>query len=262
MISSIVNGYTYHKRFSPKAHSFEYRYFQFFFDLDEVEDISYSQPLIGHNSFSVYSYYERDHLTHNNKSLKKDILDEVSLHYPHFKAQKVYHVTGLRFMGYVFNPVSFFIVTDDKNKFLSIAQVTNTFYEIKRFFSEIKEYNDDFFDVESSFDKSFYISPYSSSKGQIKFNIKIKLGHSIRISVFNIEEGKTNLQAGYIGKFVPLTKLNILKSVVKYPFQAQLVWLAIHFQAGLLFLKKLKFYKKMEEISEQKGFKLWKLPQN
>ena len=58
--SALYVGQVTHRRLSPRKHSLRYRTFALLLDLDELPDLAARLRLLSHNSFNLFSFYDRD----------------------------------------------------------------------------------------------------------------------------------------------------------------------------------------------------------
>ena len=130
MISQIFNCSLQHTRFSPKKHYFKYKIYTYCLDLDELVSVNKKLPLFGYNCFRPTSIYDKDYLTKDNTSIKKKVITFVKDAGVKVKISKVKLITSAKYLGYVFNPVSFYYCFSLENKVVAIvAEVNNTFGE-------------------------------------------------------------------------------------------------------------------------------------
>ena len=59
--SSIYTGTVIHKRFKPKIHSFNYKVFSLFIDLEELDLMHKELKLFSYGKFNIISFYNNDH---------------------------------------------------------------------------------------------------------------------------------------------------------------------------------------------------------
>ena len=142
-----------HHRFAPKAHRFDYRIFMFALDLDELDVLDRKLRFFSFNRRNAYSFREKDFLptdetAHNpstatisdptancrSSSLKARVTACLARSGIDLTGGRVMLVTLPRVFGYLFNPVSFYFCYDREGQpVASIAEVTNTFKEMKPF---------------------------------------------------------------------------------------------------------------------------------
>ena len=115
MHSCIYEGQVRHRRYSPKPHKFNYRLFYVYLDLDELEYVFKKRWLWSANKPSVAWLKRSDYLGDQDIPLKQAVLDKVEYETGIRPAGPVRLLTHLRYLGYVFNPVSFYYCFDSFN---------------------------------------------------------------------------------------------------------------------------------------------------
>ena len=151
-------GQLRHRRFRPRPHAFTYNLFLAFLDIDRIADQMRVSPLASHNSFNWASFRDADHLLGRSPFSETETAGcrgagrgagttgvhdvragmtlrtrlqasarEQSIALPD---GPVYVLTHLRYLGYHFNPISFFYCYDGAGALHSIlGEVNNTFGE-------------------------------------------------------------------------------------------------------------------------------------
>ena len=118
MSSALYRGALVHKRRDHLHRTFRYPVFMAAIDLDELDVLDRDLRLFSHNRRNLFALHDRDYTT----SLS-------SVHDARSIAPKpsTTLVTNLRFAGYAFNPVSFFLRYEDDRLVGVIAEVNNTY---------------------------------------------------------------------------------------------------------------------------------------
>jgi uncharacterized protein len=243
MRSSLYECVVRHERYEPKPHRFLYRIFTFCLDLSEIDTLTSRIPFISRNRFNIFSFYDRDHA-----DLNAVLLDRGVSRRPH----RVELVTSLRFLGYVFNPVSFYFCYDEDNRpFAAVAEVNNTFGETKLYVLEAARTGDRTTFI-SRQPKEFYISPFVD----LDVDLLIRLASPsarLALSVTDMRGDSALLKATMTGRRVPLTSIQLGWFAVKYPFLTLKVFAAIHWEAFRLWAKGIAFHRKGERPELQRG---------
>lgn len=118
MSSALYRGALVHTRRDHLHRTFRYPVFMAAIDLDELDVLDRDLRLFSHNRRNLFALHDRDYTT----SLS-------SVHDARSIAPKpsTTLVTNLRFAGYAFNPVSFFLRYEDDRLVGVIAEVNNTY---------------------------------------------------------------------------------------------------------------------------------------
>ena len=130
-----------HHRLAPRQHKFEYGLFMVCLDLDELDRLNSNLRWFSRNRRNLYEFRDSDHLIHakgesdNVRSSIQAWLLEQGVPLP--KDSRIQLVTLPRVIGYIFNPVSFYFVQSaDGIPICALAEVGNTFGELKPFWSQ------------------------------------------------------------------------------------------------------------------------------
>ena len=116
MESGIYSGTLRHRRFSPVRHEFTYPLFMVFLDIDRVPQLMKVSPLAGYNRRNWVSYQERDHFGDPASTLRERVSRDAEKNGIVLPAGRIFLLTHLRYLGYSFNPVSFFYCYDREDK--------------------------------------------------------------------------------------------------------------------------------------------------
>jgi DUF1365 family protein len=141
MESSLYIGKLRHRRFTPRNHEFTYPVYMAFLDIDRLSELMSVSPFSSYNRWNWTSYDERDHFGDPGKSLRQRLVEDAARHGMTLPDGKIFLLTHLRYLGYVFNPVSFFYFYDRAdNLVMTLGEVNNTFGESNNYW--LTETND------------------------------------------------------------------------------------------------------------------------
>lgn len=239
-----------HHRSSPKEHRFIHRIFMFCVDLDELEKISKRLFFFGHNRFNLYSFHDRDHLAEDNCNTKEKALKYACENGVETRDTfKVQLITLPRIAGYIFNPVSFyFIFNEEKHPVCAIAEVSNTYREMKPYLLTVLK--DGRFQLRVP--KYFYVSPFSSL--ELEFDFKVGLpGERLDIQIDEYDGKKRILASSLTGHAQPFTNWILFWYSIKYPLLTLKIITLIHWNAMILYFKGIKHHPKADNPKQQKN---------
>ncbi|MDA8791836.1 DUF1365 domain-containing protein [Bacteriovoracaceae bacterium] len=243
-----------HERFVPKRYKFTHNFFWFKVPLDNLSALS--TWLVGFGKKRIYSFLDQDHLKLGKETARENYIEFARRNGLESEISKVTLYTSLRFMGYVFNPVSFVLLEDIQGKEHAIIEIGNTFNEQKPYFVHNKYFSSNGFAYKTK--KYFYISPFIPHDYQMTFVFK-KIGNSVGINIIDQGETETVLKVSFSGKEKLATTKEIIKQTLRVPFVTLKAIILIHFHAFILWVKGIKYFKKNEEKHLQRGTYLWKL---
>ena len=260
-----------HERLEPKKNAFKYSIYLMYLDLDELESLAENFTFFSYNQWNIFSFFDEDHfkfvntknataekiaqenvklraekyLGKNTKERIRAMIEDLNLS---FDLGKVFILTNLRNLGYIFNPVSFYYCFDKEGVFrVMFSEVNNTFYDQKIYFEVIDNPKEKVFT--SLQKKNYYISPFLSYDNHLKWQFDVP-GEKMFMSVNSLKDEKVELKTLLIGQRKELSNTNLIFLLLRYPLITIMIIFLIHYQALKLWLKKIKYYKK-EETDEK-----------
>jgi DUF1365 family protein len=125
--SAIYEGWVRHRRFEPVEHSFRYRYFLAYLDLAEVPEVLDPFPFYSARRRAPARFRRADLLGDPARPLDECVRDVVAASGAPRPAGPVRVLTGLRYLGHSFNPVSFYYCFDPTGRRVEdvVAEVEN-----------------------------------------------------------------------------------------------------------------------------------------
>jgi uncharacterized protein len=130
MQSALYVGKLRHRRFSPRPHAFSYPVYMAFLDIERLPELMRVSPFSAYNGWNWTAYDERDHFGDRRRPLRERLQSDAARHGVSLPAGRIFLLTHLRYLGYVFNPVSFYYCYDAAGQLeLMMAEVNNTFGE-------------------------------------------------------------------------------------------------------------------------------------
>jgi hypothetical protein len=247
MASSLYRATVMHHRLKPKKHRFHYKLFLFYIDLDTIITDFKKSPIISYNRFNLFSFYDRDHLQRDlnrPQAVKEELLHWLKAKDIQKEPTKIFLLTHLRFLGYVFNPVSFFFCYDENNNpMYAVAEVSNTYREMKPYLLDRSHFDGRQFRKRET--KYFYVSPFITHDAEFDFQLQSP-DEKLHIRIDDYEKGKRIFLSTLSGEQKKLTTLRLLGFTLRFPFITLQVIGLIHWNAFLLWLKKIRFYRKNE----------------
>ena len=248
--SCLYRAQVMHCRLLPKVHKMLYKVFMFYIDLDELDLLRRKLLFFSHNRPNIYSFRDSDHLPRGKRTLKENILDYLSENGIDLEGGRVMLLTYPRVWGYVFNPVSFYYCFDrGGNPVCAIAEVGNTFGEIKPYLIRAEEMSDEGV-FRAIMKKYFYVSPFMPADIDFDFRLRIP-EQKLEIFVDDYQNGKVILLASLIGSREPINNRRLFWSTLQFPWMTLQVISLIHWNAVLLWIKRIRWYRKSENADLQ-----------
>jgi uncharacterized protein len=266
--SSLYECNVMHHRFAPRTHRFVYRIFMIAVDLDDLASLARGIPFLSVNGRNLLSFMEGDYLPtgeplHNASApkpagheagLKGRVLAFLAERGVEIPGGRVVLLTLPRVAGYLFNPVSFYFCYDSRGRpAAAIAEVTNTFREMKPYFLgpdalSGPEGSETF---QSRIPKLFYVSPFSDV--DVAFNFQLRApGEELSIRIDDYQGEERTLVSSLTGRRQPFTAARLAWCFVKYPLITLKVIVLIHVHALLLRVKRVPWFPKAARSAEQR----------
>lgn len=262
-----------HHRLAPRQHRFAYRLFYLCLDLDELAALGRLR-LLRFNRAGIFSIHERDFLpigeplhrpaaspvrdAHGTAAtpasqLKDRVLAFCAAHGVHLEPDAhVQLVTLPRLFGYQFNPVSFYFCFDrNGTPRAAIAEVTNTFREVKPYFLPLAASPTTPPAFRLRVPKHFYVSPFSSVDVEFDFTLRAP-GRRLTVQIDDYAAGQRTLHSTLTGDRVELSDRRLAWYLLEYPFLTLGVVARIHWQAARLWLKRLPVFAKAAASERQR----------
>ncbi|MBB2151742.1 DUF1365 domain-containing protein [Pedobacter gandavensis] len=257
MNSSLYICKVMHYRLAPKKHSFGYRVYLFYLDIEELPQLVRKLSWLSVNRFNLFNFRDKDHLQlpkeqpDTSKNLQEQLREYLHQNGLELGKGRVMLLSNLAVLGYNFNPVSFYFCFDAQGSPLcAVAEISNTFREMKLFLIKKEEMESGRF--RQRIEKYFYVSPFIDLDTLFDFNLGIpneKL--DIRIDDYD-QQGNRFFLSTLIGERKPLTNGNLLRYFFSIPLIPIQVMGLIHWQAFLLWRKKFSFHRKSANQNLQK----------
>jgi len=258
-----------HARFSPRRHRFAYRIFLFALDLDELPDLPRRIGFFGFNRRHLYALHEGDFLPLDEPrhpagpgvspskpaapgGLKVRVATYLQHHGIDLADGTALLVTLPRIAGYLFNPVSFYFCRDRAGRPLgAIAEVTNTFREMKPFFVPAEPADASRGVFRLRVPKQFYVSPYSDVDVAFDFHLRLP-GDQLAIRIDDYVGEQRTLTSTLAGPRRALTTIRLAWFTLKYPLLTLRVISLIHWHALLLWAKRVPWFAKAARAADQR----------
>jgi len=239
-----------HKRLFPRENGFVYNIYYLAIPLSKIRGLANGWRF-GVNSPGVSSFHEKDHGARDGSPLEpwaQRILAEKAP----TAIGEIILVAMPRVLGYVFNPVSFWLCHDAADRLKAvICEVNNTFGERHSYLCAKEDggviSGDDWLDAE----KMFHVSPFLQREGAYKFRFDIqadKMG--VWIDYYDAA-GRKQLVTALAGNMIPYTAQSFRKSFWSHPLVCLMAVGRIHLQAIKLLLKGIRYVPKPMQLAEK-----------
>lgn len=230
----LYTGKVRHRRFSPVEHSFEYRVFMAWLDIDRLPELMAVSPLARYNRPGLISYRESDHFGDPALPLRERLRADAARQGITLPAGPIYLLTHLRYAGYCFNPISLYYCyePDSPRPAVILAEVNNTFGESHNYW--LRDLSTD------HVPKQLHVSPFNTMDNEYCFRLASP-GATLAAHIENHRAGARFFDATLTLEWSPWTASNLHSTLAAFPLMTLKVISAIHWEALRLFFKRVPF---------------------
>ena len=234
--SCVYFGSVMHMRLKPRRHLFRYNVFSLFLDIDKLAEFDKTSWFFRLNRWGMVSLYEKDHGDRNTLRLR-DWVNKKLMEAGFTKPDKVYLLSFPRVLGLGFSPLSIFFC-------YSKNQLNSIIYEVKNTYGEQIEYISDSQPdpdgrVRHSIKKNMYVSPFIDMAQTYHFTI-LPPAEKLSIKINEKDEDGLLLIASQTGRYQDFNDWTLAKAFFCYPLMLAKVLILIHWNALILYLKRVK----------------------
>jgi DUF1365 family protein len=242
--SCLYVGRVRHTRHAPVPHRFGYRHVLLGIDLAELDGLFEGRWLWSLERPNVFSFRRRDYLGPVALPLDEAVRRRVEAQTGRRPQGRILLLTQPRFLGYVFNPVSFYFVHDPGGEGIEavVAEITNTPWNERHAYvlpadqSTVADGRQHF-----RFAKDFHVSPFLPMGLSYDWSFTLpgeRLGVHMRCS----RDGQAVFDADLALERKPLTGSALARILLVQPGLSLRVIAAIYWQALRLKLKHVPFH--------------------
>jgi len=239
---SIGQGHIIHKRTRDTQNFFQYKAPYLCVNLNDPHSLPWFISLNKLNCLSIF--YRQHGYREKQTSLFKFATDLAKKYQIDF--HQVNFITIPSFLGYSFNPISFYLYLDHHNQLVSILyEVKNTFGDQVHYLS-LKDFD------QKQFKKNMYVSPFIEMDCTYKITVKIPNPHRFQCFINQYNKEKDQIFYASIDlSLAPLTKAQGFLFFLTNIFGSLKAIALIHVQALKLFFKKSHFFKYSQRIKDK-----------
>lgn len=254
--SQWLEGSVRHRRKSPVAHGFEYHTGMLALDVDEFSRFGSLSPWVSVERFNWMSLRRSDYLDPATPSLRAAVQNRVLAATGWRPDGAIELITHPRYLGYVFNPVSFYFcyragekAADGAIPAVILAQITNTPWHDRHLYclecdtgvtTEAGWHSQHF-----EFSKRFHVSPFNPMNQHYRWTFSFR-DQDLRIHMNTDtadQAGKRKVfDATLVVQRTPLNRKTLHRSLRQFPVESLKVVAGIYWHALRLKLKGAPFY--------------------
>lgn len=232
--AGIFVGTLRHRRLAPVSHRFTYPLFMAMLDVDRIPELMRVSRLTSHNRWNWASFDDRDHLGDPRRPLRERLTEDATRHGIELPEGRILLLTHLRYLGYCFNPVSFFYCFDASEQMrVVLSEVHNTVGGSHRYWLRPDPGSRLFRSVAA---KSLYVSPFMPADLDYSFAFTPPADRLVA-HIQATERGAVRFDATLSLKRRPWNARQIRRVLLDHPAMTARVITAIHGQALKLWWK-------------------------
>lgn len=238
----LFSGRVMHYRVRPAPHRFSYRVFFIRFCLDRMEALP--GPLFSVNGWNLFSLRVADYGPRDGSDLRPWIRALLTREGLPFADGEIWLQTFPRVLGYVFNPVSFWLCHDRAGGLRAVlAEVNNTFGEHHHYLLSQRDGRPIIAGDELTARKVFHVSPFLEVRGSYRFRFRVDPNDSLFRIDYEDASGKL-LYTTISGRAAPMSSRALAAAFARRPLMTLGVIARIHYQALRLWAKRVAFFRK------------------
>jgi hypothetical protein len=240
MRSHLLEGTVRHRRARPFVYSLAHDVYYAALDLSELDEVTASLKLIGHNRPNVLGFRDDDHFTPPADDLREAVIEHLRVQGVDPDGWRLTLIANLRVLGYVFNPASFYLCRDRSGALqIVIVEVHNTHGERHLYTLRRQGDRPDFV---ASMDKDFYVSPFIDKVGRYTVRVRDEPTR-LRISINEDQDDELLLHTSIDLRRRRLTDRGLVRMLVRHPFVTHKTTGMIHWHALRLWRRGARFHR-------------------
>ena len=245
----IFFGSVMHARMRPRRNRFFYPVFFLRVPLHDLEALR--GPLFSLDRWNLLSFCRRDHGPRDGSPLLPWIRDLLRREGIDRADGEVWLQSFPRMLGYVFNPVSFWLCHDRRGALRAVlCEVNNTFGESHQYLLAHADQRPIGSDDEMHARKLFHVSPICAVRGNYRFRFDVERKQSLLRIDYDDGEGML-LATSVAGRGQPLRTRALLRALLCYPWMTLGVMARIHWQALKLWSKGVPLFRKPDPPAQE-----------
>ena len=246
--AGLYTGTLRHRRLLPRRHEFTYALFMAWLDIDHIPELMAKSPWTSYNRFNWAGFDEHDHFGDPQLSLRERVSQDALAHGIRLTEGPIFLLTHLRYLGYCFNPISFYFCYDRSGEIEAIlAEVNSTFGESRNYWLGPQNRQPSAKALRYRCPKTMHVSPFMDMDLDYEFVLTIPEDKLVahmntikRNSAF--EPAQPFFDATLTLEREPWTARSLRRVLLRYPWMTAKVIGAIHWEALRLFLKRVPVF--------------------
>ncbi len=245
--AQLLTGQVMHQRHQPRAPAFRYGIYYVALPLTDWEEGALT-AILPSRRFARHSFLADDHGARDGSSLHA-WATELLAHHDITAPAQIVLLCLPRVLGYVFNPVSFWLCYDSMGQLMAVlCEVNNTFGETHTYVCAHPDQRPIRSDEWLTADKCFHVSPFLQRTGDYRFRFVLNTDQC-RIDIHHMNAEHTVLTTCLQGGWQPLTQAALRRAFWRYPLVTLKAIAMIHYQALRLVMQRIPYVPKPSQLT-------------
>jgi DUF1365 family protein len=232
-----------HRRFRPTPHAFTYPLFMAMLDIDRLDEAAAHSRWVSRNRFNWATIDDRDHVGDPALPLRTRLTRQVAAQGIALPDGPIHLLTHLRYLGYAFNPISFYYCFDHTNTLGAVvAEVNSTFGEQALYV--LPGINTPHGVVRHRTAKTMHVSPFNEAHLDYDFTVTAP-GQSLVAHMTTIDRTEAGTRPFFDATLTlerqPWDASHLHRALRRHPWMTASVIGAIHYQALRLWWKGVRY---------------------
>jgi DUF1365 family protein len=245
---ALYTGTLRHRRFQPRKHEFTYKLFMAWLDIDRIPELMAKSPWTSYNRLNWASFEERDHFGDPRLSMRERVAQDARARGVRLPDGPIFLLTHLRYLGYCFNPISFYFCYERSGHLDTVlAEVNSTFEESCNYWLSPQNRTPSTNGLHYHCPKTMHVSPFMAMNLDYQF-VLTEPADKLVAHMNTIEHSPPSesaqpfFDATLSLERQPWTSQNLAGVLRRHPWMTAKVIGAIHWQALRLFLKRVPVF--------------------
>jgi hypothetical protein len=240
----LARGHVVHKRLRPRQHALQYRTLALLVDLDRLEDAQAACRLLGCERPAALGLHARDHFDGTRQPLAvtaRRLFADAGID---VAATRLRLLTYPRMLGYVFNPLSVYLLSDRDERLRAVLyEVSNTFGERVCYIEPVATAQASEPVIAQATVKRMFVSPFAPNEGHYTFRLE-RGPHTLTVGVAYRDADGPLIKTHQRCSLEPLTTRAAARALAAMPAMTFKVMLAIHWEAAKLWWKGVPLHRR------------------
>jgi hypothetical protein len=240
--SALYIGTVRHRRFEPAHHEFTYPLFMAMLDIDRIPESMGVSRFTSYNRFNWASFHERDHFGDPALPLRRRLMQDAARNGIRLPEGPIFLLTHLRYLGYVFNPISLYYCYGSGGELETVlAEVNSTFGETHNYWLSAANRQGASESHVYRCAKQLHVSPFMPMELDYRFALTAP-GEQLVAHMDTLAGERGGFDATLHLSREPWNAASLHRALRRFPWMTAKVIAAIHWEALRLYGKRVPVY--------------------